>query len=134
MAEQGDEDEVGVDPAVDFPEPLGLVVGVQELPARAPPLASDDEIVRLLERVAQPGQRLRHRRVLQLQQQVADHGYAAREILALQLVLPGSLRRPGDLRDQPVDVQSQLGHRRQTRQTRRRGRHGRWHQAALYTN
>lgn len=117
VGEQRDEDEVGVDPAVDLPEPLGVPVGVEqatEQECRAPllPAAREDELMRVPERAAEPGQRPRRLRVLQVRQQAGDHGHAARQVSAVLLVLPRRPRRPRDLGDETAGVPAQMRHGR----------------------
>lgn len=108
MGEQGDEDEVGIDPGIDFPETLGMAASPEELAQGCSlPLslqaAGDDKVVCLLECVAEPDQRLRHLMVLLMQerQRRSDCRDAVREVDALPFVLPCRPRHMPDLGDDP---------------------------------
>jgi hypothetical protein len=118
MADHGEEDEVGVHPALDLPEPVGLPSSHGELVRQVPPLAGYNELVCLPERVAQPSQRPDRLRIcLQVRQQLRDNEDPARHLLALLPVLPSPQRSLHDHGDEPADVRAdQLRHRRRLAQ------------------
>ena len=117
VADHGEEDEVGVDPALHLPETLGLPAGHDKLVRHASSLAGHDELVGVPKCVAQPGQLLRRLRFLHVRQQLRDHEDPARQLLALLPVLSGRQRGLYDHGDEPADVRAdQLRHRRRLTQ------------------
>jgi hypothetical protein len=104
VADDGEELEVGVDLPLEVPELLGLPGGHEDLVHAAPPLAGHDEVVRLLERVAQPGQQPRGLRVPEAREELGEHAGAAGKVLAVPAVLPGRPRRLADLGEEPEGV------------------------------
>uniref|UniRef100_A0A8R7TC28 Uncharacterized protein n=1 Tax=Triticum urartu TaxID=4572 RepID=A0A8R7TC28_TRIUA len=127
VANHREEDEVGVDPALNLPEPVGGPAGHDELVGGAPPLAGHDELMGVPEHVAQPGQRPRGSLQfgkLDVRQQLRDHEDPARQLLALRPVLPSRQRGLHGHGDEPADVRThQLRHRRRLAQPGQQ-RHG----------
>ncbi|KAF2912025.1 hypothetical protein DAI22_11g225000 [Oryza sativa Japonica Group] len=118
VADEWEDEEVRVDPALNISEPLSLPPCHHQPVHGALVLARQHKLVRLPERVVEPGQRPpdlrppKHLRILQVLQQLGDREDAAGELLALLLVLLSRHRSLHDHGDEAADVRpDQLRHR-----------------------